>query len=66
MLRQIPSIPYFLNLFPYDGPEAFELCRSCPSPELDSKNTIINEATIMMETNKFGVAPIVYNYSENF
>ncbi|UXM84072.1 protein kinase [Methanococcus aeolicus] len=35
-------------------------------PRVNSKNTIINEATIMMETNKFGVAPIVYNYSENF
>ena len=35
-------------------------------PRVNAKNTIINEGTIMTETNKFGVAPIVYNYSENF
>jgi len=34
MFKQTPSAPYFLNLFPYDGPEAFELYLNCPNPKL--------------------------------
>ncbi|AEH06156.1 serine/threonine protein kinase [Methanothermococcus okinawensis] len=35
-------------------------------PRLGAKNTIYHEGNILKEINKFGVAPIVYNFSEDF
>ena len=33
---------------------------------LNSKNTIINEGNILLQTNKFSVGPKLYKYSENY
>jgi len=35
-------------------------------PRVGAKNTIHHEGSILKEINKFGVAPIVYNFSEDF
>ncbi|WP_292460631.1 serine/threonine protein kinase [Methanothermococcus sp.] len=35
-------------------------------PRLGGKNTIYHEGKILKEINTFGVAPIVYNFSEDF
>ncbi len=44
IFKQHPRIPYFLNLLPYAGPLAFELCLSWPSPRINKKNTIIGKS----------------------
>ena len=35
-------------------------------PRLGAKNTIYHEGCILKEINKFGIAPMVYNFSEDF
>jgi putative serine/threonine protein kinase len=35
-------------------------------PRVGAKNTIHHEGSILKEINKFGVAPIAYNFSEDF
>ena len=48
MFKHIPKIPYFLNLFPYAGPVAFEPCLNCPKPGVMRIVTIISKAKGMI------------------